>query len=365
MASAEDPSLAELGEQALIERLAAFAPVGQFHDDAALLDLQGPQVLNTDVLVEGVHFSEITTSGFDVGWRAAAANLSDLAAMGCREAWGLTVGLVAPGDTRWSWVEAVYTGLRTCLEPHGGQLLGGDCSGGAQRLLAITALGPLARSRSGEPAPIRRADGRPGDLLVSTGHHGLSRLGLALLQQPHPAGSWDLEGLDAGLRQRAIAAHQRPRPRLDAVAALHASQPQGQPWRVGGTDSSDGLAAAAGAVAAASGCRALLERQRLPLDPAMAGLPEATSWCLEGGEDFELVLALEPVWAERLVAGLPGARIIGSLAEASEASAGVGSAVVGWLGEDGGVTAGKDAGAGFAHFQFLATISARSTTRWL
>jgi thiamine-monophosphate kinase len=356
MASPEDPCLAELGEQPLIERLAAFAPAGQFHDDAALLDLQGLQVLNTDVLVEGVHFSEATTSGFDVGWRAAAANLSDLAAMGCRSAWGLTVGLVAPGHTRWSWVEAVYSGLRACLEPHGGQLLGGDCSGGAQRLLAITALGPLARCSGGEPAPIRRADGRAGDQLVSTGHHGLSRLGLALLQEPDLPGSRGGQALDPALRERAITAHQRPRPRLDAVAALHASQPQGQAWRVGGTDSSDGLAAAVGAVATASGCRALLERQLLPLDPAMAGLPQAAGWCLEGGEDFELVLALEPVWAERLVAMLTGARIIGSLAEPS-----AGSPVVGWLGEDGSV----GAGGGFAHFQLRATTSARSTTRWL
>jgi thiamine-monophosphate kinase len=356
MASAEDPSLAELGEQALIERLAAFAPVGQFHDDAALLDLQGPQVLNTDVLVEGVHFSETTTSGFDVGWRAAAANLSDLAAMGCREAWGLTVGLVAPGNTRWSWVEAVYTGLRACLEPHGGQLLGGDCSGGGQRVLAVTALGPLACTAGGEPAPIRRRDGRAGDRLVSTGLHGLSRLGLALLQDRDGHRQRSEADLEPGLVQRAIAAHQRPRPRLDAVAALHASQPEGLAWRVGGTDSSDGLAVAVRSVAAASGCRAVLERQRLPLDRAMATVPEATGWCLEGGEDFELVLALQPAWAERLVAMLPGAQVIGSLVERS-----AGDGPIGWLGEEGCVGEGT----GFAHFQLRATTSARSTTRWL
>jgi thiamine-monophosphate kinase len=356
MTSPEDPCLADMGEQALIERLAAFAPAGQFHDDAALLDLQGFQVWNTDVLVEGVHFSEATTSGFDVGWRAAAANLSDLAAMGCCRAWGLTVGLVAPGDTPWTWVETVYEGLRACLEPHGGQLLGGDCSGGAQRLLAVTALGPLARARGGGPAPIRRRDGRAGDLLVSTGAHGLSRLGLALLQAEVPTGSgdWGKHNLDPALKQRAITAHQRPGPRLDAVAALHASQPQGQPWRVGGTDSSDGLATAVEALARASGCQALLERRRLPLDPAMAELPQAHTWCLEGGEDFQLVLALEPQWAERFVARLPGAQIIGSLKAASAACA-----AVSWLGEEGTVTAAG----GFAHFQLRATTSARSTTR--
>jgi thiamine-monophosphate kinase len=83
---------------------------------------------------------------------------------------------------------------------------------------------------------------------------------------------------------------------------------------VGGCDSSDGLAAAVRAIAASSGCGARLERAALPLDPAMAGLPQAQAWCLEGGEDFELVLALQPAWAEALAAALPGCTVIGELA---------------------------------------------------
>jgi thiamine-monophosphate kinase len=95
--------------------------------------------------------------------------------------------------------------------------------------------------------------------------------------------------------------------------ALIAGRPSGLPWRVGGCDSSDGLAAAVAAITTASGCSALLERERLPLDPAMAQLPQAEAWCLGGGEDFELVLALEPAWAEALLAALPGTRRIGEL----------------------------------------------------
>jgi thiamine-monophosphate kinase len=357
MAAADGPSLAELGEWALIERLASFAPPGQFLDDGALLDLAGPLVVSTDVLVEGVHFSDASTSGFDVGWRAATANLSDLAAMGCRCPAGLTVALVAPGSTSWSWVEAVYTGLRACLQSHGGELLGGDCSSGRQRLLAITALGPLARTGAGDPAPIRRCDGRPGDRLVSTGPHGLSRLGLDLLLGAPVPGPEGEASIDPGLAERAIAAHRRPRPRLDAVAAVHASRPPGRPWRAAGTDSSDGLAAAARAIAQASGCRCLLERARLPLDAAMAALPGAEDLCLGGGEDFELVLALEPDWAESLVRELSGAQIIGWLAEGSAAEG-----PLGWLGEELSIPASA---AGFSHFQLRATTSARSTTRWL
>jgi thiamine-monophosphate kinase len=324
-----EPTLADLGEGELIRRLGAFAPPGQFNDDAALLPALDPSrrqavVVNTDVLVEGVHFSEATTEPQDVGWRSAAANLSDLAAMGCVEVVGLTVGLVAPASTAWAWVEGVYGGLQEALRIHGGVLLGGDCSGGGQRILAITAIGLLAGEETAEGAcssqkpqaaahrgAIRRGDGRPGDWLVCTGPHGLSRLGLALLQGTLPSATARL--LDQGLRERAIRAHRRPQPRFDAVRALIDCRPAGAPWRVGGCDSSDGLAAAVVAIAASSGCQARLERLALPLEPAMAQLSEAESWCLGGGEDFELVLALEPAWAEALLALLPGCTRIGAL----------------------------------------------------
>jgi thiamine-monophosphate kinase len=271
-------TLAHLGEWELIRRLGAFAPPDQFADDAALLPevgdggQDGGLVVNTDVLVEGLHFSEATTGAADVGWRAAAANLSDLAAMGCTEVVGLTVGLVAPASTTWSWVEGVYGGLREALDTYGGVLLGGDCSGGSQRILAVTAIGRLARVDPAEQASsgqkpgdrgwgvIRRGDGRPGDLLVCTGPHGLSRLGLALLQGefpgepaasvapshgappaasigstpvPLPAIPTESPGAPLGalsdpdLRERAITAHRRPVPRFDAVRALIACQPAG------------------------------------------------------------------------------------------------------------------------------------------
>ncbi|EAQ75749.1 MULTISPECIES: thiamine-phosphate kinase [unclassified Synechococcus] len=332
------PTLADLGEWELIERLGAFAPPGQFADDAALLDGRSERtlVVNTDVLVEGVHFSDATMTAADVGWRAAAANLSDLAAMGCREVLGLTVALVAPAATPWAWVEGVYQGLSAALGCYGGTLLGGDCSGGGQRLLAVTALGRL-----GADGPIRRRDGYPGDALVSTGPHGLSRLGLAALLQeiptPPAAPNWRQAG--PALLERAVQAHRRPRPRLDAVAALASSRPVGSPWRVAGTDSSDGLAAALKTLTQGSGCDALLERRDLPLDPEMAALAIAEAWCLNGGEDFELVLALDPGWARQLIQALPGTRRIGSLTP--------GSGILRWAG-DGSPLA--DADGSFTHF---------------
>lgn len=365
-AGAAAATLADLGEWELIRRLGAFAPAGQFADDAALLplaattagrretagcnpdDTEGALVVNTDVLVEGIHFSDATTAAADVGWRATAANLSDLAAMGCMQGMGITVGLVAPARTPWSWVEGVYRGIAAALQAHGGVLLGGDCSSGAQRLLAITALGRLPPAGG----PIRRGDGRPGDLLVCSGPHGLSRLGLALLQAglgsdpTGPAAAAEASGLsrlDPALMRRAIQAHQRPLPRFDAVSALIGCRPEGMAWRVGGCDSSDGLAAAAAAIAAASGCAARLDRRQLPLDPAMAALPQAQAWCLNGGEDFELVLALAPAWAEALLTALPGSSVIGTLAHGAAGS-------LGW--SDGAPwPAPKAAGEGFQHYR--------------
>ena len=335
-ASSPPETLADLGELELIRRLGAFAPPGQFADDAALIaaGCAGDRslVVNTDVLVEGIHFSDATTGAADVGWRAAAANLSDLAAMGAAEVVGLTVGLVAPASTAWSWVEGVYGGLTAALGRSGGVLLGGDCSGGAQRLLAVTAIGRLAAAGG----PIRRADGQPGDVLVCTGPHGLSRLGLALLQ-----GEIADREVDPALIRRALSAHRRPVPRFDAVRALIACRPGGIAWRLGGCDSSDGLAAAVAAISATSGCSARLDQSALPLDPAMSALPEAGPWCLDGGEDFELVLALAPAWAEALLEVLPGSSRIGELVTGK-------AGALSW--RDGVAWAHEGAGSGYSHF---------------
>ena len=113
-------------------------------------------------------------------------------------------------------------------------------------------------------------------------------------------------------RQTAIRCHQRPQPRFDAVAALHASRPAGQPWRVGGTDSSDGLRRSLELLGSACGYRPELNRSALPepTDPFW-------SLCLDGGEDFELVLALAPSWAEALLRQLPGSQHLGQLGEAA------------------------------------------------
>ena len=324
------PTLAELTEAELLNRLARFAPPDQLSDDTATLRADPrPLLINTDVLADGIHFSDATTTAMDVGWRAVAANLSDLAASGAVEIDGITVALVAPGCTSWDWVDGVYQGISTALGQYGGSLLGGDCSRGEQRLLSITALGRLG------PLRLHRNAARPGDVLVTSGPHGLSRLGLALLQ--HDPNVHDIP-LRSTLRDQAIARHQRPTPRLGDVQKLLACKPEQLPWRAGGTDSSDGLLAAIAALCNSSSCGAVLENDRLPVAEGWPEGPPWTDWCLTGGEDFELVISLPQAWADAWQQCVPESQRIGRI----NAEAGV----IRWAHNNAPVVAG-----GFDHFQ--------------
>ena len=107
----------DLGEQGLLPILQKYCPAEIIGDDGAILCLKDGYslVVTTDVLVNNVHFSDLTTSPEDVGWRAAAANLSDLAAMGA-EPLGITVGLALTPDLAIDWLEGLYRGLSSCLQ---------------------------------------------------------------------------------------------------------------------------------------------------------------------------------------------------------------------------------------------------------
>ena len=299
------PTLAELSETELLKRLARFAPPDQLSDDtAALPSDRRPLLINTDVIVDGIHFSDFTTTPTDVGWRAVATNLSDLAASGAVEIEGITVALVAPGRTSWDWVDGVYQGISDALGQYGGILLGGDCSKGEQRLLSITALGRLG------PMRLHRNAARPSDVLVTSGPHGLSRLGLALLQDDPSVRDINLPST---LRDKAIARHQKPTPRLEEVQQLLACKPEHLPWRAGGTDSSDGLLSAVAGLCNSSGCGAVLRNNQLPVTEGWPEGSQWTDWCLAGGEDFELVLSLPEAWADVWQQCVPKSQRIGQI----------------------------------------------------
>ncbi len=298
-------TLADIGEIELINRLKKYMPENQINDDTAHIKSNSKDLLiNTDVMVDEVHFSKTTTSPEDVGWRATTANLSDLIASGVEEIIGITVGLVAPPTTPWEWVEGVYSGIKKVLDNFGGTLLGGDCSTGQQKLLAITALGTVG------PLRIHRAHAVPGDWLVASGPHGLSRLGLGLLLSD-PLIKVHKLNLPNSLQTQAILAHQRPLPPIAALKALQKCKPKELPWRAGGTDSSDGLLTAINNLCISSNCQAVLNPKKLPKIKDWPSGSFWDDWCINGGEDFELILSIPPAWAKAIRATLPNSQIIG------------------------------------------------------
>ena len=291
-----------IGEQGLLKRLQAFCPADVVGDDAAVLSVEAGKslVVTSDVLVEGVHFSDQTTPPQAVGWRSAAANLSDLAAMGASPI-GITVGLALPGELSVSWVEEMYRGITGCLQKYGTVIVGGDICRSPITTIAITALGEVDPEKA-----IRRSTAQIGDAILVSGFHGSSRAGLELLLHPELG-----KGLSEDDRASLIQAHQYPNPRLDVLAFIpHPSSL----IPISGMDSSDGLADAIVQICRASQVGARLDRAAIPVHPALrrwASPQKAMSWALYGGEDFELVLCLPLESAQRLLEKIEGAAIVG------------------------------------------------------
>ncbi len=293
----------DIGEKGLLEKLQRFCPTEIIGDDGAVIPtLPGHSlVVTTDVLVDKVHFSLITTSPEDAGWRAVAANLSDLAAMGATPL-GITVGLALPGEVAVSWVEGLYQGMNQCLQAYNTAILGGDVCKSSVITVAITAFGQV------EPCKVICRNGaKVGDAIVVTGIHGASRAGLELLLHPELG-----QLLKESDRNWLIKAHQRPQPRLDVLPLLQ------QIDAIAGMDSSDGLADAVLQLCKASGVGAKIERQNIPTPSAFTNWlsqSQALDYALYGGEDFELVLCMPTVQAQLLVQQLRNAAIIGTITE--------------------------------------------------
>jgi thiamine-monophosphate kinase len=255
--------LSELGEFGLLAELERRGLArGQGAEGAVLAD---GVVVTQDALVEGVHFRREWTSWRDLGYKAAAVNLSDLAAMGA-EPEALLVGLALPLDTEAEWVAELYEGLR---EP-GVPVEGGDTTRANGLVITVTAVGRSERVPG-------RAGAVPGDLLVVTGPLGGAAAGLHALRE-------GLAGFD-----ELVALHRRPPIRLGEgrrlAAAAHAL-----------VDLSDGIAGDAARIAERSGCRLVLEPERIPRVPRTEEVADLPFWTL--GEDYELLAALAPADAD-------------------------------------------------------------------
>jgi thiamine-monophosphate kinase len=292
-----------LGEQGLLAKLQKFCPQDVVGDDGAVLAIESDRslVVTTDVLVDGVHFSDRTTGAYDVGWRSTAANLSDLAAMGATPI-GITIGLSLPGEVPVVWVEELYRGLQDCLTKYSAILVGGDICRSPVISVAITAFGRVLPERV-----IRRDRASVGDVIVVTGVHGASRAGFELLLNPELKNKLILTETE-----ELISAHQRPQPRLDVLEYL----PE---IKIAGMDSSDGLADAIVQICRSSKVGAYIKPSCIPLLPSVSKIvdsKQALKWALYGGEDFELVLCLPDPAASILVSQIgKNAAIVGQIIE--------------------------------------------------
>ncbi len=251
------------GERAAISRLAAALPgppgdelwIG---DDAAVVEVRSPAVLTTDLAVAGVHGDLALVALDDFGWKAVAAAVSDVAAMGAT-ADHLLVAVAGPADTD---LDLLYRGIAAAADAHRCHVVGGDLSGCGELVVAVTVTGHV----DGGPPPVRRDGARAGDRVLVTGPLGASAAGLRLLQ----AGRGDQSG-------ELVGRHRRPSARLR----------EGTAARIAGAsamaDVSDGFAADVGHLADASGVG--LQLHTVPV-------ARGATWdeALAGGEDYELVI---------------------------------------------------------------------------
>ncbi|NOY44158.1 MAG: thiamine-phosphate kinase [Deltaproteobacteria bacterium] len=307
-------NLSEVGEFGLLRRLGLLeespspGPVVGPGDDTAVLPLEGGFLLCTaDALVEGVHFRREWGRPEDLGFKALAVNVSDVAAMGGTP-WAFTLTLSAPPDLPVAWIEGLYRGLREACGAFGCRLVGGDTTSARDLTLSLALLGRADR-------PVLRRGARPGDDVYLSGAPGESAAGLALLRSGRP-------DRFPGLVRR----HLRPEPRLALGRSLGET---GAATAM--IDVSDGVLQDLGHLLRASRAGAELWLERIPLAARLQRAAqelgrEALDWVLGGGEDYELLFtcptaarqrvqalaraAAVPVWRIGRIVDGPGVRLL-------------------------------------------------------
>jgi len=268
-------------------------------DDAALIDVPAGQqlVVAADTLVAGRHFPAGARAD-DIGWRALAVNLSDIAALGATPAWA-TLALTLPAVDE-DWLEAFAAGFALLAGQHEVALVGGDTTRGPL-VLTVQLLGYLAPGTA-----LRRSGARPGDLLYVTGWPGDAAAGLALIEGRLGGSGAARTALEERFR--------RPEPRVAFGQRLKGSASAC-------IDVSDGLAGDLGRLAAASGVGAVVRAAELPLSRALhalAGPERALEFALGGGDDYELLFTVPPAGRAALAgvaagSGAPACHCIGEI----------------------------------------------------
>jgi thiamine-monophosphate kinase len=304
--SGDGPRVSDTGERALIERIRRRLPpapsgllVG-IGDDAAVAapDRGALQVLTTDALVEGVHFDRRFSTPADIGYKALAVNISDVASMGGAARFAL-LSLMLPPDTLVADVDGLIDGLMELASASRVALAGGNITRSPGPLiLDVTLVGSV------KPRKILKRDGaRPGDALFVTGQLGAAAAGLEWLRAACRDAPAFLPGRAGRMPERlarpedpdlavCVARHCRPEPRARIGALLGRNRAASACM-----DLSDGLADAVAQIACASGAGAAIDPGSLPLHPgarawfSAAGRDPVAS-CVAGGDDYELLFAV-------------------------------------------------------------------------
>ena len=284
--------LEDIGEKELINRLKKFMPTNQASDDCAFVQIKNENFLiNNDALVENIHFNDTTISPRDLGWKAVISNISDLLSSGSKKTIGITISLILPAKTEWVWVEELYIGINEALKEYGGIVLGGDCSTGNQKTISITALGIQGELK------LRRNACKPGEVILTTGIHGLSKLGFMIQSKVN----FDNDiSLNKRLISKSIKHFCRPQIHPNFLKNLIKTRSNEKITRIGCTDSSDGLFQAIQDLAISSKCRAIMNYENIPKDKDWPKGDKWDKYYFFGGEDYELVFSLPKKWANSL-----------------------------------------------------------------
>ena len=286
--------VSELGEFGLIELFTGIvtgsrgeALLVDIGDDAAAWRASGVQLVTTDTLIEGIHFSLPYVPWRDLGWNALAVNVSDIAAMGGVPEQALLT-LALPPQTEVADVDELLAGMLEASSEYGTAMVGGDIVGCNTTMVTVTLIGRALVDDQGQPLLMTRGGAQAGDAVAVTGYLGDSAGGLRILLG-ESAGSAEA----ADYLKRAHL-HHRPPLALGQMAVQEGVR--------AAIDVSDGLLQDLGHVCQASGLGATVHAQKIPVSPALrqAFPQDSLALACGGGEDYQLLLAAPPEVIERV-----------------------------------------------------------------
>jgi len=290
-------TLKSIGEFGFIKKISRGCLIRPDHviksigDDAAAFTIEPDLVslITTDLLVERIHFIRNSISGFDLGYKSLAVNLSDIAAMGgnAREAF---ISIAIPQNCPMKYLEALYDGIKSLAARFDVNILGGDTTSSKEDLIInIVVQGTVDRALM-----LCRDAACPGDIIVSSGYLGDSKAGLHLILNNIPTDTEDFQTL--------YRAHVLPEPHLDEGRFLAS-----QPGTHAGIDCSDGLSSDLGHIAEESQVGATLYSDKIPVSESLLKFCsrydyDPVEYALSGGEDYTLLCTIAPESAKETAA---------------------------------------------------------------